>query len=703
MKIEKLLEVLPEKFVHRLLEKGIEKLNPVQSEAVERGLLEGVNMVISSPTASGKTLIAVLAAAARLFGERGKVVYLVPLRALANEKFEEFKEFFDGMFKVAISTGDYDSADTWLENYDIIILTVEKMDSLMRHGAGWVNEISLVIADEVHLLNEVERGPTLEVVLTKLKALQPQILALSATIKNAEEIALWLNATCIKSDYRPVKLKEGVLLGRKIKFISEEIALHSERANEFALMEDTLKRNKQILVFVSTRKHAENLAERLAELCGNFLKAEERAELAKIARAVKNTLETPTAQCRKLSEVMARGVAFHHAGLVAKQRKIIEDAFRSNWIKVIVATPTLAAGVNLPAYRVLIRDVKRFYPGYGSVFIPVLEYQQMAGRAGRPKYDKEGEAIILARSESAANLLFEKYVLGEPEEIYSKLAVEPVLRMHVLGLIAGGEMESEELYEFIEETFYAYQYGDASRVIDITESVIEDLISWGFVVQVNEKLIATRIGKRVSDLYIDPETAWKFICAMNKFPPRSFGILHLICSAREMQPWLRVKNSEYSEIQAMLAKRVEELMVENRSWFLVDEFLESFKTALLLESWINEAGEDWIYNRFGVTPGELYARIEIADWLLYALAELALLLGKKDARETAKMLRARIKHGVKEELLPLVAIRGVGRKRARKLYNAGIKSARDVKRAPREVLKRILGEKTAEKILESVK
>lgn len=701
MDIEELVE-LPEKFLKRLIEKGIKRLNPVQSEAVEKGLLEGINMVVASPTASGKTLIAILAAASNLFKRSGKVIYLVPLRALANEKFEEFQEFFHGMFKVAMSTGDYDSTDSWLEDYDIIILTVEKADSLMRHKAQWMNDISLVIADEVHLLNDPERGPTLEVVLTKLKELSPQILALSATIKNAEEIALWLNAEIVKSNYRPVKLREGVLLGKKIRFIDEEQILKSLLSDEAGVVEDTLLREKQILVFVSTRKNAETLAERLAPVVEKYLSESEKLKLKKLAEKLRNALETPTVQCKKLASLCEKGVVFHHAGLVGKQRSLIENAFKENLLKVIVATPTLAAGVNLPAYRVLIRDVKRFYPGYGALFIPVLEYQQMAGRAGRPKYDKEGQAIILARTERAAKEIFERYVLGEPEEIYSKLALEPVMRSHVLALICTSEaLTEEQLYDFFEETFYAYQYGDASRVCDMARRILDDLIEWGFAVQINEKLIGTRMGKRVSDLYIDPESGWKIISALQKHKPTEFGLLHLICSLREMKPSLTVRNSEYKDIQDLAAKRSEQLMIDSLDWLYVDEFLESFKTAIMLERWINEADEEYIYEKFGVTPGELYMRIEIADWLLYAVSELGLLIGV-DIKELVKKLRLRIKHGVKEELLELVSIKGIGRKRARKLWNAGIKSIKDLKQISVENLKRIVGEITAEKIKEAV-
>jgi len=253
----------------------------------------------------------------------------------------------------------------------------------------------------------------------------------------------------------------------------------------------------------------------------------------------------------------------------------------------------------------------------------------------------------------------------------------------------------------LDETFYAYQYGDITRIYDMARRILDELIAWGFVVQINEKLIATRIGKRVSDLYIDPESAWKIICALQKHKPTDFGLIHLICSLREMKPSLTVKNSEYKDIQDLAIKKSKELMIDSLDWIYVDEFLESLKTAFMLEYWINEADEEYINQKFGVTPGELYARIEIADWLLYAVTELAVLIGV-EIKDMVKKLRLRIKYGVKEELLELVSIKGVGRKRARKLWNANIKSIKEIKKIPMDKLKKIVGEATAEKIKNTV-
>ncbi|MCX8169941.1 MAG: DEAD/DEAH box helicase, partial [Candidatus Methanomethyliaceae archaeon] len=166
-------------------------------------------MLLAAPTASGKTLVAILCSIKHALERRGKVIYLVPLKALASEKYEEFKLLEKIGIKVTFSTSDFDYVDPSLGEYDIIIATNEKADSIVRHKPIWINRISLIVADEVHLLSEPSRGPTLEVLLTSLRELNPeaQIIALSATIKNASEIAEWLRAVPINSNWRPIPLK----------------------------------------------------------------------------------------------------------------------------------------------------------------------------------------------------------------------------------------------------------------------------------------------------------------------------------------------------------------------------------------------------------------------------------------------------------------------------------------------------------------
>jgi len=210
---------IPKEF-YKILEKDITKLRPAQEKAIKKGLLERKNLLVCTPTASGKTLIAELAALKSIIEGNGKAIYIVPLKALASEKYKDFKKRYDGIAKVALSIGDIDSSDSYLVDYDLIITTSEKLDSLIRHHAPWLSLISTIIIDEIHLLNDPGRGPTLEILITILRQLlnKAQIIALSATIGNPEELSEWLKAELVIDDWRPVKLHKGVYLDGDIEF-----------------------------------------------------------------------------------------------------------------------------------------------------------------------------------------------------------------------------------------------------------------------------------------------------------------------------------------------------------------------------------------------------------------------------------------------------------------------------------------------------
>jgi len=213
---------IPDYIINYFHSKNITKLNPAQEKALKQGILDGHSMLICTPTGSGKTAIATLLIGKILEEKKGsKVVYLVPLKALANEKFRDYKEVFkDTKYRVTMSIGDIDSSSPWLENYDLLILTVEKMDSLIRHHCPWLAYVSTVIVDEIHLLNDISRGPTLEVLMTILRQIlkNVQIIGLSATIGNPEELAEWLDAKLVIDDWRPVKLYKGVYLLGSVEF-----------------------------------------------------------------------------------------------------------------------------------------------------------------------------------------------------------------------------------------------------------------------------------------------------------------------------------------------------------------------------------------------------------------------------------------------------------------------------------------------------
>ena len=711
--------LLPETVKERIIKSGIAELYPPQEEALRTGVLEGANLVLASPTASGKTLVAELCALKHVLEKNAKIIYLTPLRALATEKFEEFRKYSsltkkDGTHvRIGISTGDYDSTDPWLERYDVIIMTNEKSDSLLRHRAKWINDVSLVIADEVHLLNDAERGPTLEVVLARLMQVNPniQVLALSATISNVDEIAAWLNAQQVTTEWRPVKLKEGVLLHDEVQYKDGDARRIEKKTGDSAtnLILNTIESGGQALVFASTRKNAANLAKKFAGEVRELLSKPVRRSLEHEAERILATGER-TRISESLAELVKCGAAFHHAGLGGGHRRIVEDAFRQGKIKVLTATPTLAFGVNLPARTVIIQDYRRYEAGYGYYPISVLEYKQMAGRAGRPRYDNVGEAILVAKTSDEADYLLESYVFARPERIWSRLAVERIMRSHVLATVAADFAHTERgIYEFFGRTFYAYQY-DTEAIKSLTAKILRYLYEEQMIEDMGHEIAATKFGKRVSELYVDPASAVIIRDSLKKETVllTELSLLQMIAHTPDMGPAFRPYTQEIDKLAAYVQEHRTEFLTdvpdEWEDTVAYESFLGEVKTAMTLQAWVEEMSEDQLIERFRVQPGDLYRTVENTRWLLHATHELATLLDRKHVLRQTNELEARVAKGVRKELLPLVELEGVGRVRGRIMYNAGFKTVEDLKRTSLDDLANLpmIGPRLAKKIKEQI-
>jgi helicase len=674
--------------IARLLkEDGIESLYPPQEAAIGP-TLEGKNVVLAMPTASGKSLVAYLAIL-RAVLRGGKALYIVPLKALASEKYDDLRKFEPLGIKVAVATGDYDTIDPRLSRFDIVIATSEKADSLLRHRVKWLDQLSVVVADEIHLINDPERGPTLEVTLAKFKTFNPnaQIIALSATIRNSRELAEWLGAELIESDWRPVPLREGVYAEGEIFFTDNTKRDIHEAGNPIrSLVRVALERGGQVLVFVNTRKSAESLAVDLGQVlkeAGGVSR-----ELTDESKRLLGEQDEPTSLGNKLSKSLRNGCAFHHAGLTNNQRRTVESNFKKGLLKCIVATPTLAAGINLPARTVLIRDVKRYDSNIGYTVIPIFEIKQMCGRAGRPRFDSYGEAILVAKDEEEKEFLLETYLLGENERIYSKLGTEPAIRSHVLALVATRAATSlDSLQDFFGRTFLAHQT-DVAFLRETIESVLEFLKKEGMVKE-GEPLGATLFGKAVSDLYIDPQSAVTIRDALPHYTPeKSFGVLHMICSVPDM-PLLYLRQTDYEWIEGFEEERNGELLIQPPSDLNRYEiFLAEVKTAKLLHDWISEIHENDIANAFKIGPGDIRNKMDMAEWLIHASVRLAELFNP-DAVADVSEIRTRIGYGIKADLLELVKLRGIGRVRARALHDRGLKSIEDLRTTSYDRLKQI--------------
>jgi helicase len=691
MKIEKL--ALPDSAIDFLKSQGYEKLYPPQADCVKSGLLDGKSILVSAPTASGKTLIAMLAMLSYLSKNKGKVIYLSPLRALAAEKFTEFKKLekisIGNKIKTTISTGEKKNNNKTLENSNVLILTNEKMDSILKTSPDWIDDIGLVISDEVHLIGDQSRGPTLEMVLThlKLQDTKPQIIGLSATITNSNKIAKWLDCKLVKSTWRPVPLSEGVcdeygkitMMLKKTpgaRLTKKEMKVESEAGISIDLGVQSVKDGDQSLVFASTRANSKNVATKAAKSVSKLCGKKEITALDKASEQIKKS--SPTTMIQDLANLVKQGVAFHHAGLNPKCREIVEKEFRNRNIKFLSSTPTLAAGVNLPAKRVVISSISRYDPKLGrSGDISVLEYKQFCGRAGRPQYDDYGESIIVT---TRPHELIKKYIRGKPEHLKSEIMNEQSLQRHVLSLIVMRPgITREELVKFFLQTFGGTVEPKGFGLL--INYVVMMLFRTKLIIKKGERYAATLFGKKISLLSMNPKSATEFRDVLNEISGQkkhTFGFLHLITNNEEFFPnfSLRKSKDDFEIAQKVIDKRYSELI--NKSMTAKD----CSRSLLALQMWISESSETKLSKTLGIEGGDMHTMIEKTNWLCFCLREISKILERFDLVEEFDELRKRVVYGIREELLDLVRVKGIGRIRARVLFKNNIKNLDDLANIP---------------------
>ena len=799
---------LPSEVIDLLIEDwGIERLHPPQAEAMPIAL-SGQNLLLAIPTASGKSLVAYLAILKRLLVDSpgSRAFYLVPLKALAAEKVEELRQAGDRLgLLVGMAIGDRSGETVSLDEADIIVATSEKFDSLMRNKTDFLNQVSIVVADEVHLIHDRSRGPTMEVNLARIKHERPeaQILALSATVGNANEIAEWLNAVNIQSNWRPVILRYGTVCDGLVEprlqvgpggddmELPPPFELPDEGDDLRNVLMSTVQDSGQVLIFRGTRRYAEGSATKLGDWMFKRMQSwlntpEEAPEgldvearlmaLAEVAREIEGSEES-TMMGERLAEALRGGVAFHHAGLTGRQRRIVEDAFRDRMLFAICATPTLAAGVNLPARRVIVRDLSRWEDGLSRP-LPRMEVHQMLGRAGRPRYDSVGDAWLIARHLEHADDIAELYFEQDPEAVESKLAAEPAMRTHILAAIAtGGQRDRDALGRFFQQTFLGHgvendwlqerideiiawlaahrfieRTGEDAAIIQrLAESpAIESEEGWDdemplwaqsaqsvdgveFIEQFESEprpkrpavigfqkagelsepepkdvipdspamtYAATPFGERVSRLYLDPlsglilreglRKARKVLCRIIEDRSISpWALLHLIACTPDFPPmWPTGKQMQRMtmKVNAMADQTLLDGHELNALGFMPEA--ESLaKSAWTLSQWIEEDSLREIEKELGVAPGDLRVRVDHAGWLLNATRQIcanddeedgALADANGDLIEMLDVMQRRVANGCREDLLGLIAIRGVGRVRARTLANHGYRTPLEI-------------------------
>ncbi|MEB2793822.1 MAG: DEAD/DEAH box helicase [Caldisphaeraceae archaeon] len=664
---------------------GYNSLFPPQELAIKAGIEEGENVLVASPTASGKTFIAMVAILNSLKRGGGKAVYTSPLRSVAYQKYREFKILEKFGYSTRLSIGDFQEgppkAKVWVTTY-------ERLDSIIRNDPEALYDLGTVVVDEIHYVDDEKRGPVVETLISKiLQNERLQIVALSATIPNSDEVARWLNARLVHTSWRPVPLYEGIYKDGLISFNDgKEVEVDIIDTNpSINLVIDASKGGGQVLVFSQSRRKTVSLAKRASKY-SKLLKYD-KALASQYAKKVLKT-SGPKSLREEIAGLMAKGVSYHHAGLSNEQRSIIEEAFARNALSSIFATPTLAAGVNLPARRVVVDEYYRFERGFRTP-IKVSEYKQLAGRAGRPGLDPYGEAIIVASKSDEIEDLMNEFINGSVERVESRLSGLRGFRHSVLGAVSSRIANTKEkLLELHKRTLYYLQRGETT-IERLIKTSLRQLEEWGLINHIDNRIVATRLGHVVSRTYLNPESIPIIQDIVKKAKNLTEStLLYMISSMPDINPLIVSRSEEDKVLNRVIEDSPELIDVVD---FMNPEEAGIIKTMYVLKDWINELPEDKIAESYRVGPGDVASLIDTAAWIARSLAEILQTMDIGEGAEGLRVLERRIRHGVKVELLQLVSIPEIGRVRARRLYNSGYKSLSDLSKAEPKDLLRIKG------------
>lgn len=635
----------------------IKEFNPAQKAVIESGYLEDKsNYIISIPTASGKTVLGILPALKTILNG-GKAVYAAPLLSIQNEKVKEFKAFEEHGIKV----GKHPS------NSDLSVMVFESFDALTRFSWNVLREVDTLIIDEFHMIGEYSRGPTLESAITRAKIINPslRIIALSATLKNIDEIEQWLDGKTVEHNYRPAPLNKEVL---------DAEMFNTKNKNDVIvkIVEKAIEDNSQALSFVSTRRFTESLATYVAKKIDKKTTKEQKQKFKQVADKLlevpKKKGSLPTTTCLKLAEAAEKGVVFHHAGLFNEQKEIIEDEFRNGNILMITATPSLMYGVNLPSKYVVIRDHTR-WTSNGPASIPVFDYEQMSGRAGRPQYDDVGYSYLVAKTMDEAFDLEARYVNGEIELTNSKLIdnKDAIYKQIIAQIASSLSKNLDDLNDFFGKTLYGFQMKNNPSMSMFAqdslnwelESALEFLLQNGIIRATPEGLKTTDFGNLIAKSNYAVETAVKikeYVSTMEKLNPAE--MIYALAETPDL-PLISFKGRKSKD---PVRDKLSECGL-----FAVD-IGNPEATAVSLIEWIDERNEYEIENAYNVYSASTRRSAYEASRLVKFAKNTLEVLGNYSNLKDMDYLSARLYYGVKEDIIPLVVgVKRLGRKRARLL------------------------------------
>jgi len=714
----KVIAILKEKYGAELL--------PIQERAFkEYQILGGGNFLLSAVTSSGKTLVGEILALH--YGSKGKrVFYLVPTKALAEEKFEQFHEDYEKAgIQTVISTHDRREYDERIEGrrFHIAIIVYEKLHSLLVGNPKLINDIGLVLVDELQYLTDEERGPVLELLLTRilLNPKQPQLVGLSAVLGKSEALAHWLRAKMIREDKRPVELRQGVFFDGKFRYrefnsgsVGEEAWFPLKSDKEAAQYVETARylaedKGEQTIIFLPDKPTTEALAHHLSHALNLPPAAGAIAEMNALEESVSKDM---------LITFLSSGVAVHNADLSWEERDIVERYTRQGEIRVLCTTTTLAVGLNLPMKNAIVAPLRwKYFRDTRSLSkerILVSDYENMGGRVARYGFVSDfGRALFVTASYVDHKFYTDRYVKGPIEEMTPALNRREMDR-HILNLVASEICrDAGEIKTFLKSTFTGRTLWNTEMTDADYDKVIEETIAlsvkWGLIEKTaKDRLIPTPLGKNTAAKGIALETAVFFLEFLNNADPRNvsdFEILMLLAMSHDAIPvYIPLKRNERGQGGYLyeLKQAIHDSMEETKPVFqsvwkisgmLSQEKERAVKKALMMNRWISNAETKEIENSYEVFSGAIKRVGEDFSWLADTLASLAKEI-RWDPRAIARIenLSQRLIYGVTEKGLALsnIRLRGLGRTYINCLINKGYDTPDAVTELPLTELERLL-------------
>jgi replicative superfamily II helicase/DNA polymerase I-like protein with 3'-5' exonuclease and polymerase domains len=680
-------------------------------------IYEGENLLYNAPCSGGKTLVADILMIRKVLSTRKRCLYIVPYISIVNEKVKKLGKLLEGQ---GVTVSNHSENNGGYIGEDLIaVCTIEKANILLQKmiEASRVQELCCVIVDEIHLIAESKRGTTLESILSKLKFLAPtiQIIAMSATIPNIGQLAEWLGAYLFVTDFRPVpvqeflkkkrittiekrKLQEDYLVNIKSKKETrivrpDHLTVQVDPNCIHTLTRQTTKEGGGVLIFCISRENCEETAKMALQLI--------QLEGVPLEQCVARNEICDQVLDQNLKELIKYGIAYHHAGLYTFERDLIETAFSQGIIHTLPCTTTLAAGVNLPARRVIFNGVKN---------LDAIRYQQAAGRAGRMNLDKFGDSIIITHENSTDNAAVEKILNPMSKESLKSGFFDSDARCKILlEMIGNGWIHnSEEAVAFLMTTLFGHQ--SLETLQNVANQTISILLSFEMIVKEENKYMVTKMGNASIVSTLTPDAFRKVWQETNKILLQGMSLsspLHILylsvletdqqISWDYMKSIMRRPSQEIEQVIKFLdvdPHYMDTIQIRHRGDDITRECViyKKIYLALILQQLIKEIPMDQVAKDFGIARGAVQAIQKNATHWASTMHQFLGKLGLWHLQAMFEKMKELIHYGVDSDLLDLMKLNGMTALRARMLYKSGIQSTEMMAKASFEDVTRILGE-----------